>query len=188
MSPKGKQLTVLAGLLVVLVGVVAYQRDTAPQAATTRGAAARRAAQPTTTPPPVNVEVGLDRLATTPSAPVAERRNPFTFGQRTPTQQEGLAGPPATVGAPGQGATPFGPAPSAGPPPPQPITLKFIGTVTLPGDTGRVAVLSDGKFVYHGREGDIIDGRYRLVRIGEESVQLEYVDGRGRQTIRLTGA
>jgi hypothetical protein len=92
------------------------------------------------------------------------------------------------VGVPGQGATTLGPAPAGGPPPPQPITLKFIGTVTVPGETGRVAVLSDGKFVYHGREGDIIDGRYRLVLIGEESVQLEYVDGRGRQTIRLTGA
>ena len=54
--------------------------------------------------------------------------------------------------------------------------------------TGKVAVLSDGKFVYYGREGDIIEGRYRVVRIGEESVQMEYVDGRGRQTIRLSGA
>jgi hypothetical protein len=188
MSRRGTQLSVLAGLLVVLVGVVAYQRDAVPQAATTRSAAARRAVQPATAPPPVDVEVGLDRLAAAPSAPVVERRNPFTFGLRAPEPQEGLGRPPAMVGVPGQGATTLGPAPAGGPPPPQPITLKFIGTVTVPGETGRVAVLSDGKFVYHGREGDIIDGRYRLVLIGEESVQLEYVDGRGRQTIRLTGA
>ena len=38
-----------------------------------------------------------------------------------------------------------------------------------------------------GREGEIIDGRYRLVRIGVESVVMEYVDGRGRTTIRLSG-
>ena len=38
-----------------------------------------------------------------------------------------------------------------------------------------------------GREGDIIDGRYRLVRIGVESVVMEYLDGRGRTTIRLSG-
>lgn len=188
MSRKRTQFAVLGGLLVVLVGVVAYQRDAAPQPATTRSAAARRVAPPTTTPSPVDVEVGLDRLAAAPSAPVAERRNPFTFGQRAPVAQEGPGRPPVTVGVPGQDATSLGPTASAGPQPPQPITLKFIGTVTLPGETGRVAVLSDGKFVYHGREGDIIDGRYRLVRIGEESVQLEYVDGRGRQTIRLTGA
>ena len=73
------------------------------------------------------------------------------------------------------------------PPPPPPISYKFIGTLTQ-GDTGRIAVLSDGKFVYHGREGDIIEGRYRVVKIGEESIQMEYVDGRGRQTIRLSGS
>ena len=38
-----------------------------------------------------------------------------------------------------------------------------------------------------GSEGDIIDGRYRLVRIGVESVVMEYPDGRGRETIRMSG-
>jgi hypothetical protein len=38
-----------------------------------------------------------------------------------------------------------------------------------------------------GKDGDIIDGRYRIVKIGTESVELTYVDGRGRQVIRLTG-
>jgi hypothetical protein len=51
-----------------------------------------------------------------------------------------------------------------------------------------VAVLSDGRFVYHGREGDIIDGRYRLVSVSPSSVQMEYLDGRGRQTLRLSGS
>jgi len=52
---------------------------------------------------------------------------------------------------------------------------------------GRIAALSDGTFVYHGREGDVIEGRYRIVKIGVESIVIEHVDGRGRQTIRLTG-
>ena len=52
---------------------------------------------------------------------------------------------------------------------------------------GRIAALSDGTFVYHGREGDVIEGRYRIVKIGVESIVMEHVDGRGRQTIRLTG-
>jgi hypothetical protein len=41
--------------------------------------------------------------------------------------------------------------------------------------------------VYHGREGETIEGRYRIVRIGQESIVMEYEDGRGRTTIRLTG-
>jgi acyl-coenzyme A synthetase/AMP-(fatty) acid ligase len=52
---------------------------------------------------------------------------------------------------------------------------------------GKLAALSDGKFVYHGREGDMIEGRYRIVKIGVESIVMEHADGRGRQTIRLTG-
>jgi hypothetical protein len=41
--------------------------------------------------------------------------------------------------------------------------------------------------IVNGKEGDIIDGRYRLLKIGVESADLSYVDGRGRQTIRLSG-
>jgi hypothetical protein len=38
------------------------------------------------------------------------------------------------------------------------------------------------------REGEIIAGQYRLVRIGKESVVLEYADGRGTPTtIRQSG-
>jgi hypothetical protein len=67
--------------------------------------------------------------------------------------------------------------------------MKFIGTIGNAGDPkfGRLAVLSDGRGVYHGREGDVIEGRYRIVRIGVESIELAYLDGRGRQTIAKTG-
>ena len=76
----------------------------------------------------------------------------------------------------------------AGPPPPPsvpPIALKFIGIVEATEHSQTIAVLSDGRGVYHGREGDIIEGRYRILRIGAESIEMAYVDGRGRQTIRL---
>lgn len=72
-----------------------------------------------------------------------------------------------------------------GPPPPPPIPLKFIGIVE--GQGKKLAALSDCKFTYRGEEGEIIDGRYRLIKIGVESVVIEYVDGRGRTTIRLSG-
>ena len=45
----------------------------------------------------------------------------------------------------------------------------------------------DGKTVVHGRVNETIEGRYRIVQIGEESLQIEHADGRGRQTIRLLG-
>jgi hypothetical protein len=39
----------------------------------------------------------------------------------------------------------------------------------------------------NGREGDLIEGRYRVLRVGADSLDLAYADGRGRQTIRLSG-
>lgn len=77
----------------------------------------------------------------------------------------------------------------AGPPPLPRIPLKFIGLMTSEQNrtVDRVAVLSDAQGVYYGREGEIIEGRYRILKIGVESIDLAYLDGRGRQTIRQTG-
>jgi hypothetical protein len=72
------------------------------------------------------------------------------------------------------------------PPGPPPIPLKFLGVVQR-ADGVRWAVLSDGKLPAYGREADIIYGQYRIVSIGTESIELSYADGRGRQTVRLTG-
>ena len=53
---------------------------------------------------------------------------------------------------------------------------------------GKVAIFRDsGGNIIDGKEGAIIDGRYRLLKIGVESADLAYADGRGRQTIRLSG-
>ena len=116
--------------------------------------------------------------------PPAER-NPFRFRTRQ--------APPSPVSAaPSIARTPPAPVastplPPAGPPPPPPIPLRFIGFVEQRGG-GRVAVLSDGRgSVFHGKEGDIIEGRYRVIRIGTDSAEMAYLDGRGRQTIRLSG-
>jgi hypothetical protein len=50
-----------------------------------------------------------------------------------------------------------------------------------------VAAFSDCRMTMRGREGEVIAGQYRLVHIGVESVVMEYVDGRGRETIRMSG-
>jgi hypothetical protein len=66
--------------------------------------------------------------------------------------------------------------------------LKFIGVINATTQAGRIAILADGRGgVFQGREGDIIEGRYRLLRIGPDNVELAYTDGRGRQLIRLAG-
>jgi hypothetical protein len=51
-----------------------------------------------------------------------------------------------------------------------------------------VAIFSDGRGLpLYGKEGESILGQYRIVKIGVESVVMEYLDGRGRQTIPMRG-
>ena len=110
-------------------------------------------------------------------------RNPFRFERRTtPGAPTGPARPRRVIEAPPE---PTGPPPE---PPPPPIPLRFIGYLEPRDGKGRIAVLSDGRgTVIDGKEGDVIEGRYRLLRVGNESAELAYLDGRGRQTIRLSG-
>ena len=76
----------------------------------------------------------------------------------------------------------------AGPPPPPPIPINFIGLAGAPGPEGQVVFFSDGRgHVFFGKEGDIIEGRYRVLKVNPGSAELAYLDGRGRQTILLSG-
>ena len=68
-----------------------------------------------------------------------------------------------------------------------PIALKLIGVLERANGV-KWAVLSDGKSApMYGKDGDIIDGRFLIVKIGTESIEMTHADGRGRQVIRLTG-
>jgi hypothetical protein len=84
---------------------------------------------------------------------------------------------------------PVAPPVAEGPPPPPPITLKFIGFVDGDTPAKRIAFLSDGRGApLSGHEGDTVLGQYKILRIGAESIEMAYLDGRGRQTIRLSGS
>jgi hypothetical protein len=190
-SEARRQVGLLAALLVVLAGVLAWQfwptaGTAGPATAAQRTPASRPGAATSGLAEVQPPEVRLSALEQAPPSPNAAARNPFRFrAAPAPDAQVGNGRrPPAGPVAPPPGES--GPPP--GPPPPPPIPYKFVGTLSSPSTKGRVAVLSDGKFVYYGREGDIIEGRYRLVKIGEESLQIEYADGRGRQTLRMSGS
>jgi hypothetical protein len=122
-------------------------------------------------------EVDLSALNASKTEPQEMVRNPFRFKPKP--------APPPPPPAPVQPAIPQPTGPVEPPPPPR-IPLKFIGFLEIP-KKGLLASLTDGRAVYHGFEGQTIEGRYRIIRIGVESIDLAYIDGRGRQTIRLTG-
>jgi hypothetical protein len=185
-----RQAALLGLLLVVLAGLVWWNFTgdaTSPAAPPGRPAPQATSAAPAAQPVD---DVRLEQLDGAPPEPAANGRNPFRFGARRPTGappafepgQAGVVEPPLVI-PPGAGGTPVMPG-GAGP-----IPLKFIGVVTEPSPGRKLAVLTDGRNTpFYGREGDIIEGRYRIVRIGVESIELAHVDGRGQQTIRLSGS
>jgi hypothetical protein len=88
----------------------------------------------------------------------------------------------------GNGTTDHKSATLSGPPsvpPPPPITLKFFGFANRPGETKKV-FLSQGEDVFIAAEGDIVDRRYRVVRISPTSVDVEDVLNNNRQSLPLT--
>ena len=184
MAPEGtRQLGILGVLVAVFLAVLYFNwpsdvvpvstRRAAPTAPRARGG------------PATGMDaVRLAALGEARPAPADGGRNPFRFRASAPRPSAEAARPPAGVAA---APEPAGPPLPAGPPPPPPIMLKFIGIMEKP-PTLKIAVLSDGRNVFYGREGDTIEGRYRIERIGVESIEMAYIDGRGRQSIRLSGS
>jgi hypothetical protein len=184
MAPDRRRQAIFGVLVLVLVlalaALLVFRPWRSPTAAA-GGASSRRVARVASTPGPAPVpDVRLDALDAERPRPESRERNPFRFKPSAPPPPPAV--PPGVI-RPGVDAAP----PPSGPPPPPPIGLKFIGIVEALGQAQKIAVLSDGRNVFHGREGDIIEGRYRILRIGAESLEIAYADGRGRQTIRLTG-
>lgn len=174
----------LLGLLLAVLAVVAYRAWTATSAAPVptsneAGAAASATGRSGQATPqrPTAPDVRLEALDGSRPKPGGGARNLFRFKPKAPPP------PPPQPPPPPVAPVITGPPP---PPPVPPIPLKFIGTLERNGQ--KIAILSDATgHVAYGPEGATIDGRYRIIRIGAESIELAYVDGRGRQTIRFTG-
>ena len=72
-----------------------------------------------------------------------------------------------------------------GPPPPPPIDIKFFGFANNPGQPKRV-FLSKGEDIWVAKEGDVVNRRYRILKINPNSVDVEDVLSTNRQSIPLT--
>ena len=179
MESERRNKILLGALLVVLAAVIyrvwAASSEPALQAP---GVTGQTPSSPSRTAPVVPApDVRLASLQAGRPKLGPEQRNLFRFKPKAP--------PPPSPGAGGQ--LPGAASGPPGPVPPPPIALKFIGTLDSPGQKVRLAVLSDGRDVFQGGEGQVIEGRYKIVRIGVESLEISYSDGRGRQTIPLSG-
>jgi hypothetical protein len=71
------------------------------------------------------------------------------------------------------------------PPPPPPIDLKFYGFAGPRNGSKRIFLLK-GEDIFLAKEGDIVDRRYKIMRIGPTSVEVQDVLTNNTQNIPLT--
>lgn len=90
-----------------------------------------------------------------------------------------VAPPPPASKVPKAGE-PGGPPLVAPPPPPPELPAKFYGYGTVPNGTARRAFLTDGDEVYIVAEGDTFLSRYRILKIGNATIEFEEIAS-GRQ-------
>ena len=105
-------------------------------------------------------------------------RNIFRAGAEPPKElpkpvQNPLGGGPAEAGK------------NAGAPPTPTINLKYFGFENRQGVQKRV-FLAEGDNVFVAEQGDIVNRRYRILRISPTSVEVEDVVGNVKQTLPLT--
>lgn len=113
------------------------------------------------------------------------RRNLFQISQAPP---QALPAEPKIVVAK---RAPMGPPPAPAPvtppppPPPPPIMLKYYGYSSARGDNKKRAFFLDGDDILVAAEGELVKKRYRVVRIGINSVVMEDTESKTQQTLPL---
>ena len=187
MTQKTRRQTVVLGGLVMVLAFVMWWGAGSTSPATGTAQPSNPAGRVSTSPRNVSVvDVRLDRLERSAERlSDATRRNPIRFRPKAPPPA-----PPRPVARSEPAIEIVQPQLPQRPPPRLPIPLRFVGVVEERAGAPRYAVFaaSDGRgSVMYGKEGDIIEGRYRVLRIGTDSADLSYTDGRGQQTLRLSG-
>jgi hypothetical protein len=77
-----------------------------------------------------------------------------------------------------------GPSLPPPPPPPPPINLKFFGFASKAGEPKKI-FLSEGDDIFIAGEGEIVNRRYKVLRITPTAVEIEDVLNSNRQMIPL---
>ena len=168
MKQRGK-IVVLLALLVVLVGLQFARREPGANPAVTATAAqgARAGARPSLSAIPDSL-LEVKGRKPDPRRRAAAQRNIFEYGRRA-----AVAPAPETAGA----------APP--PPPAPPAPLRFYGFAEPSHGGKRQVFLTDGEEVYVAAEGDVVLRRYRVLRVGSQSIELEELSGKQRWVVPL---
>jgi hypothetical protein len=124
----------------------------------------------------------------------AGRRDLFAFGaapepEQTPPPPVRPTGVTTPGGGEGAGEGLPGEAVASGPVTPSlpPLNLKYIGSVENKAGVKVAVLVTDRREVLTGQAGQVVANRYRIARIGLESVDLEDVNSGQSRRIALRG-
>lgn len=167
---------VLAGA-VVLAGVYAWRTLRATPAAGTAGSGSTpRAGQAESESVP---RIGLDRLEQARTADKLGSRDLFAFGAPPPPPA-----PPPTLEPPPPPVTqPAALAPAV--PPLVPLNLKYIGSLDAPQGVKVAFFTNDQKEVVMGQVGETVMNRFKVMKIGLESADVQMLGSDQLQRIPL---
>jgi hypothetical protein len=154
-----------------------YAREEPPAAVATPGARGRSAAGP-----PQIARIDLSRLEAPRREARVGRRNLFGFDSKPGAGDEGEAedgealvfeeAPPVTVPVS---------------PPPPPLNVKYIGNLENPQGLKVAVLLTDRSEVLWGQVGEVVANRFRIVKIGLESVDIQETGSDRIRRIPLRG-
>lgn len=124
----------------------------------------------------VQIEGGNRTIFDFGAAPPPKQPDPPKIFPKPPTEASVAPPPPPPVSV-----TPAAPVKPAAPP----IRLKFYGFVGGARTKTKRAFFLDGEDIFVAGEGDVIQKRYRVVRIGLNSVVMEDLEYKSEQTLNL---
>lgn len=127
----------------------------------------------------IKIEGGTRTIFDFGAAPAPKQPDPPKIFPKPPVDRAKLTPPPAP---------PINPmAPGAQPQKPQapPMRLKFYGFVGGARTKTKRAFFLDGEDIFVAGEGDVIQKRYKVIRIGLNSVVMEDLEFKSEQTLNL---
>jgi hypothetical protein len=140
-------------------------------------------------PMTIDPTLRLDLLAKVHAVDLAGgSRNPFQFSSPPappiPPTEKVVPGAKLIGPKPAEPPKSTEPAKPAGPPPLN-LTWKYYGDTSVSGEAKKKAFFLDGEEILTAAEGEVVKRKYRVVRIGVNSVVMEDTETKSQQTLPL---
>ena len=136
----------------------------------------------------IDPSLKLDLIAQLQGAEInTSSRSLFEFGQAPPPPLPKVAPivPKPVTAPPPEAPKPTEPVKPPPPPPPPPIPLKYYGYAGMNRSGLRQAFFLDGEDILIAAENQTIKNRYRIVRIGVRSAEVEDTSSKSQQNLPL---